>query len=133
MQTVGAAHFIDRASLLSFLDEMIAADSVEEALRARHQQAEPTPLPRPIRVPLPADLRSVMIRDLPLNIGLSPGRLVIEALSAVEMTEALALLARAMQNDLVGWEQAVTPSLPRARDEELKQLLQALRTNSLHA
>ncbi len=34
VQTVGASHFVDRASLLAFLDEMIAAECVDDALRA---------------------------------------------------------------------------------------------------
>ena len=32
VQTVGASHFVERTSLLRFLDQMILADSVEDAL-----------------------------------------------------------------------------------------------------
>ncbi|MGI4831540.1 MAG: hypothetical protein ACRYFU_25655, partial [Janthinobacterium lividum] len=41
LQVVGGAHFVERTSLLRFLDAMIAAPSVDEALRARMLEAEP--------------------------------------------------------------------------------------------
>ena len=41
IQTIGATHFIDGASLITFLDAMIAASSVEDGLRHRLTKAEP--------------------------------------------------------------------------------------------
>ena len=35
VQNVAGAHFVERPALLAFLDAMIAAPSVDEALRAR--------------------------------------------------------------------------------------------------
>ena len=34
VQAVGGTHFVDRTSLLAFLDQMIAAECVDDALRA---------------------------------------------------------------------------------------------------
>lgn len=109
VQAVGGAHFVDRASLLQFLDEMIQADSVEEALQARHAQAAPVPRPRTLRATLAADLRRTMLPDLPNNIRLSPGRIEITGESAEALTEALLQLAMIMQNDLDRWREVVNP------------------------
>ena len=57
IQPVGASHFVERPSLLSFLDAMIAAPSVEEGLRARVLKAEPPPRSMALRVSLPGVLR----------------------------------------------------------------------------
>jgi hypothetical protein len=100
VQSIGASHFVDRPSLLAFIDEMIAAPIVENALRQRVLGAEAPRSPKTLRIALPDDLRSVTMRDLPKNIRLSTGRLEIIADSAVTMLESLALLAQAMQNDL---------------------------------
>lgn len=43
IRTVGAAQFVDRSSLLAFLDSMITADSVEEALQQKLLEADPPP------------------------------------------------------------------------------------------
>lgn len=64
IQAVGGAHFVERPSLLGFLDAMIAAPSVEQALQARMLEAEPPPRPKPLRVPLPVGLRNAMLPDL---------------------------------------------------------------------
>ena len=78
IQTIGATHFIDRASLIAFLDAMIAAPSVEDGLRARLTEAEPAPTRRRMKVSLPQDLRHAMLPDLAPNIALSAGRLEIQ-------------------------------------------------------
>ena len=126
---VGAAHFVERASLLSFLDTMISAPSVEQGLRTRLLEAEPPPRSKPLRVSLPADLRSIMLPDLPPNISLSPGRLQIEAPTAVAMLESLVKLALAMQNDLDQFQAVVEPPLqpPDIQDDELRELFGRLR------
>jgi len=70
-----------------------------------------------------------MLRDLPENISLSPGRLEITADSAVAMLESLALLAQALQNDLgqvqAIWEPAAEP--PEVEDDDLRAFLAELR------
>ena len=53
IQPVGGAHFVERPSLLSFLDAIIAAPLVVEGLRSRMLEAEPPPRPKPLRVSLP--------------------------------------------------------------------------------
>ena len=132
VQAVGGTHFVERASLLAFLDEMVVANSVEAALRNRLLQAEAPPAPQPLLVTLPPDLRNVMVRDLPDSIRLSAGRLEIHAPDTEAILEGLALLARALQNDLAGaqavWDPA--PSVNRTpEDAELYALLAGLRSN----
>ncbi len=46
VQSVGAAHFVERSSLLAFLEEMISAPSVDEALRQRFLEADAPPAPQ---------------------------------------------------------------------------------------
>lgn len=127
VQTVGGTHFIDRGSLLAFLDEMVAADSVEAGMQARLLEADAPPKPKTLRVALPADLRNIMLRDLPDNIRLSTGRLEIDAPTAVAMLESLALLAQAMGNDLDQIGNVIEPPrTPRVGDDELRGLLAGL-------
>jgi len=120
IQPVGGAHFVERASLLSFLDE---------AFRARTREADAPPQTKPLRVSLPSDLRSVTLHDLPSNILLSFGKLEIQAESAVAMLESLALLAQAMQNDPERIHAIFDPPPPASvtEDDEIKQLLASLR------
>ena len=68
VQSVGGTHFIARASLLEFLDQMVKADSVEDAYREKLTGAEPTPRPKTLRVPLPENLRNVRLAELPDSI-----------------------------------------------------------------
>lgn len=100
VEVVGGAHFVERPRLLDFLDEMIAAPSVEESLRRRVAEAEPPPKSKTLRVSLPMDLRRAMLPDLPPNVLLTPGRIEIQASTAVAMLESLLTLAMVMQNDL---------------------------------
>ena len=132
VQSVGGAHFVERSSLLAFLDEMIVAPSVEEAFRQRALEAEAPPAPKTLKISLPQDLRNVMMRDLPENIRLSAGRLEITAPSAIAMLESLALLAQAMQNDLEQVRSVLEPpAFPSPiGDEDLQAFLQELRHRS---
>src|SRR5579875_1072468 len=75
VQSVAGAHFVERSSLLAFLDAMIATPSVDEAMRDRLVAADPVPRPKTLRVSLPADLRHAMLPDLPPSVTLEPGRL----------------------------------------------------------
>ena len=130
VQPVGGAHFVERSSLLSFLDAMIDAPDFDLALRSRVLEADAPPSPKPLRIALPADLRSVLLRDLPANITLSPGRLEITADSTVGMLESLALLAQAMQNDLVQVQAVLDPppAPPHVEDDDLRAFLAELRS-----
>lgn len=129
VQTVGAAHFVERPALLAFLDEMIAAPSVEEALRNRMVAAEPPPRPKTLRVSLPEDLRRAMLPDLPPNVILSSGRIEVTADTAVGMLESLLALAMVMQNDLDRFRAIIEPAAlaPEVTDDELRELLHRLR------
>jgi hypothetical protein len=132
VQVVGGTHFVDRTSLLAFLDDMIRAESVEEGLRMRLEQAVPVARPKTLRVSLPADLRHARMEDLPGSIRLAPGRLEIEADSAEAMCEALMLLATVMQNDLERWRMTIEP-LPQAStsDTSLLRLIASMRAPAL--
>jgi hypothetical protein len=128
VQAVGGAHFVERSSLLSFLDEMVKADSVEEAMRKRLLEAEAPPAPKPLRISLPSDLRNVMLRDLPGNIQLATGRLEIRAPDCVAMLESLALLAQALQNDLSSAQLLWDPAPETVPDDaDLHAFLMGLR------
>lgn len=129
VQPVAGAHFVERSSLLAFLDTMMAAPNFDETFRSRIREAEIPPSRKPLRVALPSDLRSVMLRDLPTNISLSPGRLEITADSAVGIIESLALLAQAMQNDLGTISLILDPPpVPcRVKDDDLRALFDDLR------
>ena len=129
IQPVGGAHFVERPALLSFLDAMIAAPTVEEGLRNRRLEAEPPPKPKPLLVSLPQDLRSAMMPDLPGNIKLTPGRLEIEAPTATVMLESLTILALIMQNDLDRFQAAieVSPEPPEVSDTDLLTFIAVLR------
>ncbi len=131
VQTVGAAHFVDRASLLTFLDEMIAAESVEEGLRQSLERAAPVARSRTLSIPLPPDLRNVTMADLPSGILLSPGHIEIDADTAEGLCEQLMLLGTIMQNDLERWSQAVQvlQTAPPV-DAELRRWLGGLREDS---
>ena len=110
LQLVGGAHFVERTSLLRFLDAMIAAPSVDKALRVRVLEAAPAPKSKPLRVSLPHDLRHARLPDLPPNVTLTPGRLEIAAPSAIAMLESLVALAMVMQNDLERFREVIEPS-----------------------
>ena len=133
IQPVGGAHFAERPALLSFLDAMIAAPSVEEGLRNRRLEAAPPPKAEPLRVSLPKDLRSAMMPDLPSRIKLTPGRLEIEAPTATAMLESLMTLALIMQNDLDRFEAAVDPPAlaPKIQDCELRDFIGHLRRSKV--
>ena len=129
VQAVGGTHFVDRASLLGFLDQMVAADSVDEALRSKHERAEPVPRPSTLRVSLPKDLRRVTLKDLPESIFLSPGEVRVTGANAEEVLQGLIVLAHVMQNDLDSVRMQLDPPQGRTPvDEELRSLFANMRT-----
>lgn len=112
VEVVGGAHFVERPALLGFLDKMITAPSVGQALRRRMQEAPPPPKSKTLRVSLPADLRRALLPDLPAHVLLAPGRLEIAAPTAVGMLESLLTLAMVMQNDLDRFRAVIEPPDP---------------------
>lgn len=129
VQAVGGTHFVDRTSLLGFLDEMVAADSVEEALRTKHRSAEPVSRSSALRISLPEDLKRVTLKDLPDNVTLNPGEIRVTGANAEEVIEGLLVLAQVMQNDLDSVRMRLDPLGRRAPiDAELRNLFRTLRT-----
>ena len=128
IQPVGGAHFIERTSLLAFLDAVIAAPSIEEGLRARLLEADPAPRPKPLRIALPGDLHSAMLPDLPSNITVEAGRIEIQAPTAEAMLESLMALAMVMQNDLDRVRAVLEPPVSAETvDDELRSFVRRLR------
>ncbi len=128
VQAVGGTHFVDRASLLNFLDQMVAADSVDEALRSKHESAGPVPRPSTLRLSLPDDLRRVTLRDLPESVVLNVGEVRVTGANAEQVLEGLIVLAQVMQNDLDSVRMRLDPPCGKERvDEELRDLFAAMR------
>ena len=124
----------ERPALLAFLDDMIAASSVEEALRQRLLAAGGPPRPKTLRVSRPEDLRRARLPDLPANISLKPGRIEITAGTAVAMLESLLALAMVMQNDLDRFQQAIrTASSRRGARRRVASTLQQTAVQQLSA
>ncbi len=127
VQAVGGTHFVDRVSLLNFLDQMASADSVDMALRSKHEAAEPVPRPSPLRISLPEDLRRVTLRDIPDNVILRPGEIRVTGANAERILEGLLVLAQVMQNDLDSVRARLdAPAGSQPVDEELRTLFAAL-------
>lgn len=129
VQNIGGVHLVDRSALLAFLDQIKQAANPETARREMVLLAEPVPRPRPLKNTLPQGLRSVMVRDLPAEIRLEPGRLEITGKNATEIFERLLLLAQAVQNDLDTAAQRFDPprTAPRVEEDELRELFADLR------
>ena len=128
VQAVGGAHFVARASLLSFLDQVVAADSVDEALRSKYESAEPVPRPSTLRVSLPEDLRRVTLKELPDSVTLNPGEVRVTGANAEQVLEGLVVLAQVMQNDLDSVRRRLDPpSAGSLIDEELRNLFTNMR------
>jgi hypothetical protein len=126
---LGGTYVIDRPSLLAFLENLEKADDLEAARREKLLLAETVPRPRHLKQTLPEDLRSVMVRDLPAEITLEPGRLEITGANAEKIIEMLCLLAQAFENDLETVAQLLDPprSQPVPVDDELRTLFADLR------
>ena len=130
--TVGGTHFVDRGSLLAFLNEMVQAESVETALQLRLELAAPVAKPKTLRVRLPAELRLATLDDLTPNVEIKPGEVRVTGANTVEVLEGLALLATVLQNDLDNVAVRLEPPPPPREDadvdEGLREMLRSLRS-----
>lgn len=128
VQDLGGTHFVDRASLLAFLNEMIQADSVERALRSRYERARPVPRPKPLRITLPEDLRHITLADLPENVYVREGEVRVTGADAEQIIEGLFILAQVLQNDLDAVRTRLDPPpQPPQMDGDLREMLRSLR------
>ena len=114
LSNVGGTHLTSRSSLLDFLDFVVKADDADQAVRLRMDTAAAAPPQKKgLQLPIPEDLRSVRLMELPQNIEIAPGLLSIKGASAFEILSALAVLARALENDLdsfvIAWNPAPLP------------------------
>lgn len=126
--TVGGTHFVDRTSLLGFLDEIVRAESVEEGLRLRLERAAPVRRPAPLRVSLPSELRRATLADLPGNVEVREGEVRLTGSNAEEVVEGLLLLAQVLQNDLDSVRARLDPPPgPPQVDEGLREMFSSLR------
>ncbi len=132
IHTIGATHFVERASLLAFLDEAVQADRVGDVVSSRQIAPEPVPSKQrlqDLKVPLPEDFKSLMAKDLPANIQLSSGSLRIEGEGAIDILQGRYLLAQAFENDLDTMRALLDPPLPppKVEDDELREMFDRLR------
>ncbi len=132
IHAIGATHFIERSSLLAFLDEVVQADRVADVVTSRQLASEPAPSKQRIKdlkVPLPEDFKSLRARDLPDNIQLDPGSLRIAGEGAIDILQGLYLLAQAFENDLDTMQALLDPPLlpPKIEDDELWEMFERLR------
>jgi hypothetical protein len=123
LSNIGGAHLTSRSSLLEFLDFVMQADDMDQAVRVRMDTAAAAPPQKKgLLLPVPEDLRSVRLAELPPNIEIAPGLLSIKGASAFEILSALAVLARALENDLdsfvAAWNPAPRPSPARQSDPD---------------
>ena len=128
VQIIGGTHFVDRTSLLDFLNEMVAADSLESALRFRLDKAIPVSRPARLGQSLPEGLRNATLIGLPPNVSLSTGEVRITGKDAEEVVSGLLHLARVMQDDLPAVRLVLDPPRGLAKvDHELRRLFEDLR------
>ena len=123
LSNIGGAHLTSRSSLLDFLDFVVKADDADQAVRLRMDTAAAAPPQKKgLLLPVPEDLRSVRLMELPQNIEIAPGSLRIKGENAFEILSALAVLARALENDLdsfvAAWNPAPRPSPARQSDPD---------------
>ena len=114
LSNVAGAHLTSRSSLLDFVDYVLAADDMDLAVRTRIDTAAAAPSQKKgLRLPIPDEFRAVRLADLPKDIKIAPGLLTIEGEDAFEILTQLAVLARALDNDLdsfvMAWNRAPLP------------------------
>ena len=128
IHSVGLTHVVDRSDILGFLGKVLEAPTIQDGLLACQLAKDPTPRVKPLRFTLPAELRSVMCRNLPDNINLSPGELKISGTSAEIIFEGLYLFAQALLNDLDTAVDLLQPpvSRPNVTADDLRRLFKEL-------
>lgn len=126
----GGKHFVERASVLEFLDEMIQTEDIAEAFAGRLAGAKRPPKPRKIKIPIPQDIRSICGSELPSQIRLSPLKIEITGEDFVEILQHLYTLSQALQNDPESLRLMIEPPAKpprRAGDDELARFLHRIR------
>ncbi|MBW4038797.1 MAG: hypothetical protein HIU91_07955 [Acidobacteria bacterium] len=133
IDVLGTLHTVSRTSLLSYLEGMILADNLELSHRERVHNFNPAPRRKAITVSVPPEMRSVMVRDLPPEVHLGPGRVEVSGDTVVQIVERLVLLGLALQNDLGTAADIMMPPSPSSSgfNDELKALFQDLRAREI--
>lgn len=129
VEDLGGKHVVSRDSLLSYLDALIKADDAGQEHRTRVAEAQPVPRPRTLERAVPEDLRSIMVRDLPPEITIEPGRIEIRGANAEAILESLVVLGMALQNDLDTAARILASPRPQPdpMDDELRRMFAGLR------
>lgn len=134
MKTIGDVQklraFIFRERLLDFLDQMAGAEDLYAAVRNRKDDAKPIPFRKPLEnINLDDDSSVITADQLPANVSLEPGRLVITGSSAQEIYRGASLFARAAEFDPMGVDGRLDPlpEVPSVQDDELKAMFADLR------
>jgi hypothetical protein len=111
LSNVAGAHLTARTSLLEFLDYLLAANDPELAVRTRiDTAAAPPPQKKGFLLPVPEGYKAVRLADLPRSIVVEPGQLTIRGAHAFEILQDLAVLARALENDVDSFVHAWNPA-----------------------
>jgi hypothetical protein len=126
---LGTLHTISRTSLLGYLESLIQSDNIELSHRERVMNVDPAPRRKAITVSVPAEMRSIMVRDLPPEVHLEAGRIEVTGTTVEQIVERLVLLGLALQNDLPTATDMLVPpkAAPAATDSDLRRLLLDLR------
>ncbi|WP_124846795.1 hypothetical protein [Acidipila sp. EB88] len=130
VQNIGGTYLVSRAALLRYLEAVDSADDLTAAHRERLLFAEPVPRPRSLKVDLPEDLHAVMLRDLPPEIQIEPGRIEIRGADPASLLQNLYLLVLALEQDLGSIEASLeAPPVPRQVPEvdEMQEMFERLR------
>ena len=130
VQNVGGTYIVSRGAILRYLEEVDTAPDLTVAHRKRMQLAEPVPRPKSLKINLPEDLRSIMLRDLPPEVLVEAGRIEIRGKDAAALFQNFYLLLMAMENDLpsieASLEEFVAPAYVPEKDE-MQELFAQLR------
>jgi hypothetical protein len=113
--TIASQRFVSRTDVLGFLDEMIKADDLRDAMDARQIENGPEPLRRRIHFPIPEDAKGCTMMRLPDGIELSPLKIVITGSTSEELLTNLYLLGTAFLNDPLSMQASIEP-LPKRRE-----------------
>ena len=122
VQNVGGTYIVSRGAILGYLEELDTAPNLTVAHRERMQLAEPVPRPKSLKIDLPEDLRSVMLRDLPPEILLEPGRIEVRGRDVASLLQNFYLLVMAMENDLGSLEATLEPPAAPANIPDMDEM-----------
>lgn len=122
-QRIGKSHLVQKEELLKLLDRLAAAEDPARELSALKERGKPPMVRRKLRALVQKDVDAAL-SNVPDNIELSPGQLVIRFRTVEELAATLLHLAEVMQGDLDGF--ADLYELPQSEAEAAESRERAL-------